>query len=232
MLNFEPLNLSEFSSAIARPQVFLQLGHLTEKMGFIYWSYTHITYGSFFEPKRTILSNLPVRWQEIYQNKNFAASDPVILEALKSSQPVVWNDSLFARDMSMWENAQQYGLGVGWTQSSRIQGSSSVGVLSLFRTLQDITPTEINEKQVVFHWIAHQMHQKMVNLQKLRVKLTPAEERIMRLAADGKTTADIATKLDLKERSVNFRIARVLVKLGVPNKTAATAQLALEGYLV
>jgi LuxR family transcriptional regulator, quorum-sensing system regulator SolR len=231
MLNCAPIDLSEFTSAISRPHVFLKLGHLTEKMGFVYWSYTHVSYSNFAKPKRSMLSNLPSPWQEAYQNNGFAEIDPAVKEALRSSNAFVWNDALFAQQPKMWDTAQQYGLCTGWTQSSRIHGSSSVGILSLFRNLNDITPAEINEKQVIFHWVAHQMHKKMLDLQMLRIKLTPTEESIMRLAADGKTTSEIATDLALKERSVNFRVARVLIKLGVQNKTAAAAQLAAEGYL-
>jgi LuxR family transcriptional regulator, quorum-sensing system regulator SolR len=226
------IDLSDFSSSVARPQVFLSLSHLTEKLGFIYWSYTLVSYNTFEQPKRSLLSNLPVPWQEAYLNNGYAATDPAISLALRSSQAFVWNEALFEKAVKMWVDAHQHGLSVGWTQSSRVQGSSSVGILSLFRNLDDITPAEIGEKQVLFHWVAHQLHQKMLNLQKLRIKLTPTEESIMRLAADGKTTTEIASALSLKERSVNFRIARVLIKLGVQNKTAAAAQLATEGYLV
>jgi LuxR family transcriptional regulator len=53
----------------------------------------------------------------------------------------------------------------------------------------------------------------------------------MRWTADGKSVGDIATILDIKERSVTFHINNVMAKLGVQNKTAATVYLAMRGAL-
>ena len=49
--------------------------------------------------------------------------------------------------------------------------------------------------------------------------------------ADGKTSGEAATILGLSERTVNFHVANVLVKLSAVNKTAAVVKAALLGLL-
>lgn len=61
------------------------------------------------------------------------------------------------------------------------------------------------------------------------VVLTQREVEILKWSAQGKTAADIAIILRLKERTINFHIASAIHKLGVCNKTAAAVQAALSG---
>ena len=59
--------------------------------------------------------------------------------------------------------------------------------------------------------------------------LTSREIEILRWSAAGKTAADIAMILRMKERTVHFHVASAVQKMGVPNKTAAVVQAVLKG---
>lgn len=59
--------------------------------------------------------------------------------------------------------------------------------------------------------------------------LTHREIEILRWSAAGKTAADIAMILRMKERTVHFHVASAVQKMGVPNKTAAVVQAVLKG---
>lgn len=59
--------------------------------------------------------------------------------------------------------------------------------------------------------------------------LTCREIEILRWSAAGKTAADIAMILRMKERTVHFHVASAVQKMGVPNKTAAVVQAILKG---
>ncbi|WP_295473218.1 helix-turn-helix transcriptional regulator [uncultured Pseudomonas sp.] len=59
--------------------------------------------------------------------------------------------------------------------------------------------------------------------------LTQREIEILKWSAKGKTAADIAIILRLKERTIHFHIASAIQKMGVCNKTAAAVQAALSG---
>jgi two-component system response regulator DevR len=57
-------------------------------------------------------------------------------------------------------------------------------------------------------------------------RLSPHEERILRLIADGKTNKDIADELHLAEKTVKNYVSAILSKLGVARRAEAAAYLA------
>lgn len=60
-------------------------------------------------------------------------------------------------------------------------------------------------------------------------QLTVREIEILKWTAEGKTAADIAIILSMKERTVHFHVANAVQKMGACNKTAAVVQAALSG---
>jgi DNA-binding CsgD family transcriptional regulator len=63
------------------------------------------------------------------------------------------------------------------------------------------------------------------------VRLSPREIEILRLAALGRPSKEIAALLNIRERTVSWHLANVFAKLGVENRTEAVA-LALEQGLI
>ena len=61
--------------------------------------------------------------------------------------------------------------------------------------------------------------------------LTEREREVMRWTAEGKTAFEISVIVGLTERTVNFHIGRVLVKLSATNKTQAAVKAAVKGML-
>jgi len=64
-----------------------------------------------------------------------------------------------------------------------------------------------------------------------RVQLTPREMAALKLVADGKANKEIATALDISERTVKTHLAHLFEKLGATSRTEAVA-LALQQRLV
>ena len=54
-----------------------------------------------------------------------------------------------------------------------------------------------------------------------RVQLTPREMATLRLMADGKANKEIATALDISERTVKTHLGHLFEKLGVTSRTEA-----------
>ena len=54
-----------------------------------------------------------------------------------------------------------------------------------------------------------------------RVQLTPREMATLKLLADGKANKEIATALDIGERTVKTHLAHLFEKLGVTSRTEA-----------
>jgi DNA-binding CsgD family transcriptional regulator len=157
--------------------------------------------------------------------------DPVLEQGVHSSKPFIWTDTLYAKAPALWLDAQSFGLHKGWSQSARDANATAVGVLSLVRKNKSISSAEIEEKQRPLHWLAHLVHAKISKLQAKKIELTERERQVMRWTADGRTAAEIADIMMLKERAVTFHINNVVMRLGVQNKTAAAVQLAMGGLL-
>jgi DNA-binding NarL/FixJ family response regulator len=62
-------------------------------------------------------------------------------------------------------------------------------------------------------------------------ELTRREREVLRLVAQGKTNADIATALVLSEHTVHRHVANILTKLAVPSRAAAVAEATSHGLL-
>jgi DNA-binding CsgD family transcriptional regulator len=61
--------------------------------------------------------------------------------------------------------------------------------------------------------------------------ISPREQQCLSLAAKGQTSADIAGKLDLSERTVNFHFGNILSKLAVANRGEAIAVAISRGII-
>jgi DNA-binding CsgD family transcriptional regulator len=62
-------------------------------------------------------------------------------------------------------------------------------------------------------------------------ELTRREREVLRLVAQGKTNADIATALVLSEHTVHRHVANILTKLAVPSRAAAVAEATAQQLL-
>ena len=54
-------------------------------------------------------------------------------------------------------------------------------------------------------------------------EISPREEEILALVAQGKTTKEIAAELDLAESTVNWHVSNALSKLGTSTRAGAAA---------
>jgi DNA-binding NarL/FixJ family response regulator len=61
--------------------------------------------------------------------------------------------------------------------------------------------------------------------------MTDREMEVLRLMAQGRANKDIATALDISERTVKFHVSSILSKLGATNRTEAVALAAQHGIV-
>ena len=86
-------------------------------------------------------------------------------------------------------------------------------------------------------WLTQVVHQCMSTLiaanmlPDAMIQLSSREKDVLRWTADGKTAGEIATIINITERTVNFHISNAMEKLNCINKTAATVKAALLGLL-
>jgi DNA-binding NarL/FixJ family response regulator len=61
--------------------------------------------------------------------------------------------------------------------------------------------------------------------------LSPREQQCLLLAAKGQTSADIALKLALSERTINFHFCNIVSKLAVANRAEAIGLAVSRGII-
>ena len=185
-------------------------------------------------PRVVMRSSYPSAWQQRYAEQNYLAADPTVAHALRSVLPAVWSEALFSTNLPLWEDARGHGLNVGWAQSS-CDAQGAVGMLTLARSHDELSPAELRHKAPYMTWLAHAAQTGMARLEAGRQvwgqaapqELTAREREMLRWTADGKTSGDIAQITGIAERTVNFHLNNAVAKLGAANKTAAAVKAAI-----
>lgn len=217
-------------------QLFQTIVSLAAELGFDYCAYGLRLALPLSNPKIVKKSNYPSAWQAQYQAKNYCAIDPTVKHALRSPQPILWTDGLFASTAEFWEEARSFGLRYGWAQSMRdVHGAT--GMLTLARSDEPLSETELAAKAFKMAWLTQNAH--IVLSRRLLPKLLPEadtklsnrEIAVLRWTADGKTSGEIASIMKITERTVNFHISNAAKKLNAANKTSAAVKAAMLGFL-
>lgn len=183
-------------------------------------------------PKLFMVNNYPAEWQQRYAQENYLSVDPTVAHGLKSVLPLVWGEELFQSSRPFWEDARAHGLKSGWAQSS-IDARGAVGMLTLARSNEALSETELREHSLHMSWLARTAHEGMARVVAAKrppeaaIALTAREIEVLRWTADGKTSGEVGQIMEISERTVNFHINNCLEKLGANNKTAGVIKAAM-----
>lgn len=213
-----------------------EVAEIAKSMGFEYCSYGIQMPVPISRPKTAIFFNYSEEWQKCYQARGYLQVDPTVQHALKSNLPILWSDRLFESALDMWEDARGHSLRFGWAQPSR-DASGAVGLLTLARSAEQLTVTELAANQSKMSWLTQYAHAAMARLQipklapETQVMMTTREKEVLSWTAEGKTAYEISEILSVAERTVNFHINNVVAKLGASNKTQAAVKAAALGML-
>ena len=219
--------LSILDNLTTEMALYKQVERRVRALGFDYTAYGIRMAFPIIRPTVWTHNNYPEEWQRRYAEKDYVDIDPTVQRAIESPLPMVWSDALFEDQPEFWRDAQRHGLRFGWAQSSR-DATGSVGLLSVARRDGPITDAELQEKQHKLSMLVQITHAGMSRIMApalapgLRATVTSGEREILRWTAEGKTSAEIASILELPERTVTFRRTAVIRKLGAVNITQAT----------
>lgn len=181
----------------------------------------------FTRPRTFLISNYDVRWQERYRDAGYLHLDPTVAHGLRCNEPLIWSREVFRQSAQMWAEARSFDLCVGWAQSS-FDPSGSVGMLTLARSHETLSRTEVRTREPEYSWLANLAHTalsaalRQANCAR-NPALSPREVEVLRWMADGKTSEEIALLLRISVHTVNFHVKNVKTKLQAANKTAAVA---------
>jgi LuxR family quorum-sensing system transcriptional regulator SolR len=217
-------------------QFFQKILGLSRELGFDYCAYGMRTPLPLANPKTLLFNNYPEDWQTQYKTKNYLTVDPSVQLAMRSLLPIIWTDDLFQPVHTLWEEARSFGLNFGMAQSIHdFNGITSM--LTLARSNEPISETELSAKRSEIAWLTQIAHLGMSKywvpkmMPESNAKLSNREIEVLRWTADGKTSNEISCILNIAERTVNFHINNILVKLNSLNKTSAAIKAAMLGLL-
>nr|AAP32919.1 CviR [Chromobacterium violaceum] len=144
--------------------------------------------------ERVLNVSYPSDWLDQYMKENYAQHDPILRIHLGQG-PVMWeerfNRAKGAEEKRFIAEATQNGMGSGITFSAASERNNIGSILSIAGREPGNMPLSQREYDI-FHWMSR-----------------------------GKTNWEIATILDISERTVKFHVANVIRKLNANNRTHA-----------
>lgn len=217
------------------PQIFARLEQEVQQLGFDYYAYGVRHPTPFTRPRTEIYGSYPKDWLERYHLQNYAAIDPSILNGLRSTQMVVWDDALFHQSRNLWCEAQEWGLRVGVTLPIHTP-NSALSVLSVARNQTMIGDTEREEIRLRLRCVIELVTTRLAEIGHPQetselIELSAREREILQWTADGKSSGEIAVILGISINTVNFHLKIIQKKFGAANKTLAAAYGAALGLI-
>jgi LuxR family transcriptional regulator len=217
-------------------EFFTRLACAAKGLGFDFCSYGMRLPVPIVAPKLVMLNNYSTDWQQRYAQQDYLAVDPTVAHGSRSVLPLVWSERLFEQSRPFWEDARAHGLHVGWSQSCH-DGRGVAGLLTLARSHDALSEQELQHNAHNMSWLGQAAHEVLSErlmerlVPEASVQLTSREAEILRWTADGATSGQVSGKLHITERTVNFHITNVLMKLGVQNKTAGVVKALTFGLI-
>ena len=234
--NWREENLHEMLQCDTSQKVFGVLQNETRRLGLEYVSWGIQLPIPILEQRIVFFTNYSRAWQDRYLEQNYIAIDPTIKHGQNSVLPTLWSNKSLQAAPEFWEDARGYGLYEGVAQSVWDRfGCGSM--LSLSRSSLEFTETELVEKMPKISWLAQLAHTGMCQLilphevPETAADLSKREKEILKLAAAGLTSQDIADRLKLTKRTADFHLENARGKLGAENRTDAVVRAVVLGLV-
>ncbi|ABA76626.1 MULTISPECIES: helix-turn-helix transcriptional regulator [Pseudomonas] len=182
------------------------------------------------------INNFTKAWNEEYEN-NYSEEDPITSYCHQSMLPFLWNRKAFSKAPQMWNALRNHGMEHGWSQSYLNEENDLCCTISLARPQSEIFALELYDQYGVMHFITQHLSELFVHAlppvpaKPPPVRLSTRELEIVRLCAYGKTAWEIGQILNVAERTVNYHIKNLIVKLNACNKMSAIVKASKLGFL-
>lgn len=211
--------------------------------------FDHFNYGarfptSFVEPTYVFVSGFPDEWWRRYKEQNYVATDPLVMHCAERLVPIAWHDAHAEASPDekiarrIFNEARELGLRDG--VSLPVHGRGGESAMLTFSTRREPPRSEkmISRSLPVLHLLAYYVHEAVrrvaaeeVSESPGQVALTSRERDILRWAADGKTAWETAQLMGVSERTANWHMDKVRLKLGVMTRQQAVARALAWGLI-
>lgn len=219
---------------------------VTRGLGFDSFMYgMSTTYDPVQESRSYVFTTLPKEWVLRYDQRAYIEVDPRVRHGSTSSAPLIWDRfTLWGRDHrinAFLDDAADHGVGSGvsFALHSAGAGLALVAVNSATRLMDDVRRREIAAVLgdivllgIYFHDIfMKNVVERGIAPRTQGVPLSDREKQCLTLAAHGHTSHDIAGKLALTERTIQFHFDSIRSKLEAINRQEAIAKAIAMGII-
>jgi LuxR family quorum sensing-dependent transcriptional regulator len=187
---------------------------------------------------RFYFNNWPKDWFDLYREKGFFETDPMVFETLRRMTTFLWSEISEARGFTpegrvVFAAFKAYGwsevMGVPVHGPSGYQGLVSMASLKPLT----LTPSErgvLRAMALAVHDLAHASVGYGEGMRS-RIDLTRREADCMRWVAAGKTDAEIGIILGIATATAHYHVEHVKKKAGTRSRSEAVALLVLAGAI-
>lgn len=225
----------QLRSAPDERQLFDRIARLAKQLGFEYCCYGIRVPLPVSNPSVAIFDTYPTGWMKHYQESRFIDVDPTVREGMTSSQLIVWPEAK-TNAPRLWSEAHDFGLKVGVAHSSWA-AHGVYGLLTMARHADALTTNETGDLTLQASWLANLSHSLMSEFvvpkmaPEANVVLTPRECEVLCWTGEGRTAFEIGEILNISERTVNFHVNNLLLKLDATNKVQAVVKAIAMGLI-
>jgi DNA-binding CsgD family transcriptional regulator len=196
----------------------------------------HLRQGLF--ARHGIASNYPQDWMRHYMASGYEDMDPVRQWVVTADGPFCWRDPVRARCLSpaqrnLLDQGEEAGLkdGIGIPLRGANGALAGIGAASSSGRL-GLTPALLGRANL----LAQQFYVAYLVLHAPRHTLAPVvlsepEREVLKWSAGGKSKREIAEILGVSRHTIDYHCRRMLVRLDVPNVTAAVMRAVQVGAL-
>jgi LuxR family transcriptional regulator, activator of conjugal transfer of Ti plasmids len=181
-------------------------------------------------------TSVPLAWIVEYDRHSYIEIDPRTIHSWHNLTPLIWDRRIGAGDPKreeLFDRAAGYGIGSGVCLGMRGDPHSHA-MLGLIVAARDVSDAQARQwagikgditlLAVHFHAIfLRSVVDKGIKPRQHGFPLSAREQQCLRLCAQGQTSADIAQKLTISERTVQFHFSSIMSKLGAANRHEAVA---------
>jgi LuxR family quorum-sensing system transcriptional regulator SolR len=216
--------------------LFKEITSFARKLGFEYCCYGIRMPLPVSKPAVKIFDSYPPGWMTHYQTSGFLEIDPTVREGMRNTNLIVWPYAMYDEAPRLWSDAGDFGIKVGVAQSSWT-AHGAFGLLTMSRHADPLSPSEVENLQLPANWLSNLCHMRMGQflesklVPEVSTPLTAREREVLRWTGEGKTSYEIGKILSISERTVNFHVNNVLLKLDATNKVQAVVMAVATGLI-
>jgi DNA-binding CsgD family transcriptional regulator len=190
-------------------------------------------------------TTMPAGWVETYDQRSFVEVDPRVQLLIGTQLPVIWDQLSFKGTSpevdAFLEAGLKFGLGSGVAVGfADVRGHAvMVALNAAIQTINVARKRAISQQMGEILLWAHFFHEIFVAdiiesgtaPNSLGVPLSPRERQCLSLAAHGQTSEDIAHKLGITGRTVEFHFVSIRSKLAAATRQEAVAKAVQAGLI-